>query len=54
MRYPNIIENVIIQRAGLKPWDWMIEWETDTYLYLRKTTRRTIRRIIDKKAMLMV
>ena len=54
MRYPDIIESVIIQRAGLKPWLWMVEYENVKYLYIRKTTRKIIRRIVDKNAMVIV
>lgn len=51
MRTLNDIEMIILKKAGLKPTKWMVEHETDKYLYIRKTSAKVARRIVDKKKM---
>lgn len=51
MRQINSMEMIILKKAGLKPWKWMVESENEKYLFIRKTTMKNTRRIIDKKSM---
>ena len=56
-RYPDLIEGLIIQHAGLNKWEWMVEHKNENFLFVvRKNIDKTItdRRYKGRRRILMI